>query len=168
MNFYLNLIIFNPLEALLLILFVSLSEKDKINIKKLPYCFVLGCINLLLQETGNLINNNMYKVVYDVIVSIVFLSFTLQYVYGMLSNKPIRPSRYFYSCLFNYISLFISVIIIDYFTKLEIWFPTSENLPSVYNMIVVDVLIKILQFIMLFIILKGERFYEKSVKEIGD
>lgn len=168
MNFILNLVIYNPLESLILISFVAFLNKEKFKIKNMFECFLLGAVNLFLQYPGQFIDNSVITLTYDVLINNVFLAITLYFAYYYIFNNSPKIYKCFYACIFNYTSLGIAIYLVDTFSTFEVWFPTTQQLPSITNMISVDIIVKLLQFLMLFIFEKGVVYIEKFIKKTSN
>lgn len=169
MNFILNLLIFNPLEAIILVLFINSLSKEKFKVKNLLHCFVLGAVNLLVQYLNIFIKNDIMIFVYDILVALILMPFILYAFVINIYNKPIKISLCFAACLFNFITICLGIRFTSYFDTFEIWFNSSNIFPRIIDMIYVDSIIKFVQFIILFIFIKGVRFYhEKVFKENSD
>lgn len=164
MNLTLSLIIYNPLEALVLILFVTSLLKDKFTLKKLNSCFVLGAINLLFQYPSKFFDNSLFIFIYDIVITLIVMSFTLYIYYFYTFHKSPKIFKCFLACLFNFITIYIGVYVSRIVGITDIIFSSKySNLITEFS---VNMIIKIVQFISLFIIKFGVDFYnEKNIKK---
>lgn len=87
MSFITNLIIFNPLEALLLILFVNIYQKNRVTQRDIPFIMLLSTVNLLVQSVNVFLRNEIAVFIYDVAVSLLFMPIILYFVYVYAFKK---------------------------------------------------------------------------------
>lgn len=81
MSFIPSLLIYNPLEALFLIMFCDIFTKRKFTLSTIGHAYGLGFINLLIQSVNNFIADGIIKGAYIMIASTVMLGLVLMTYY---------------------------------------------------------------------------------------
>lgn len=161
MNFTLSLIIYNPLEAIVLILFLVSLSREKFKIKNLLSCFVLGAVNLVLQHPDKFIQNEVLIFIYDVFVALVLMSFTSYFAYLLMFKKSISLYKCFLACVFNFITIYIGIYAVQLSGVTDVVFVTRySNLISEF---LINFTIKVIQFVLLIILNYGVNFIMKNL-----
>lgn len=146
MNFTMSLLIYNPLEALLLLTACYLfrdksSINTKFNFKKyIIHSYILGFIFLLIQYPMVWIENPVMFFIYNNFIGIIVMSYLLFFY-----NKKIRNKINLMKCFAIFIIYFISI---DFILNL---FNFSYNLDrALLDEFIINIVFKICQFILLF------------------
>lgn len=164
LNFWLSALIYNPLEAFILIYFCSIFTKIEINKNIIKHCYLLGFINLLIQYISIYIESKSISFLYDLLIALIISPFVLIFYLKIFIIEIFKIRYCFYSCIFNFISLYISIIFIDSFKLLNIWYSSYDIYPNILCMFVTDSIIKIVQFLLLYLFKIGDYYYEKNFK----
>lgn len=164
LNFWLSALIYNPLEAFILIYFCSIFTKIEIHKNIVKNCYLLGFINLLIQYVSIYIESKSLSFLYDLIVALIVSPVILVFYSRLFIIKIFKIRYCFYACIFNFISLYISIIFIDSFKLLDIWYSSYSIYPSNLYMFITDSIIKIFQFLLLYLFKIGDCYYEKNFK----
>lgn len=163
MNFTLSLIIYNPLEAIVIILFLVSLSREKFEIKNLLSCFVLGAINLVLQYPNKFIQNEVLIFIYDVFVALVLMSFTSYLTYLLTFKKSICMYKCFLASVFNFVTIYVGIYFVQLIGITDIFFNVEQPLISEF---LANFTIKVVQFVLLIILNYGVNFYnEKFIKK---
>ena len=156
LNFWLSALIYNPLEAFILIYFCK-------NIIK--HCYLLGFINLLFQySTVVYIQNESLSLIYDLVLALVISPFILLIYLKIFSIILLKLQICFYACIFNFISLYMVIILIDTIKNNTIIF---NEIRSLEYEIFINLTIKIFQLLLFLIFRLGEMFMKKILKQIA-
>lgn len=151
LNFWLSALIYNPLEAFILIYFCSIFTEIKIDKNIIKHCYLLGFINLLFQYVTIWINDKVLSLSYDLFVALIISPFILAFYSKFFIFSIFELKICFYACIFNFLSLYISIIIINLFDCWDIWYPVYEVYPNDMSMFNTDFSIKTLQFLILYL-----------------
>ena len=158
-NTYLSLLIFNPLEAAVLFLAATGDFKLVFSRKFIKHWFVLGTINFVFQYTVNLIPIGIINLLYSYLNSIFLISFVLYYYLNIILKIKINKINIFLATLFNLISVLFILLV----TKDFVGFICVPSNFSIIREILVNFVIKIFQFLLLYIFWRV--IYEKFCKE---
>ena len=163
LNFWLSALIYNPLEAFILIYFCSIFTKIEINKSIIRYFYLLGFINLIFQYCAKIINNNLYAFIYNIFITL-FLSEVILYIFiNKILMYKIKFKICVYSSIFNFITLYISIILINNI-KVVTLFNTTR---SIEHEFFVNFFIKVFQIFLLFILKSGVIFMKNLLKNIA-
>lgn len=152
MTFVTSLILYNPLEVLVIILFCNVLENKKFEMKMLKYCYILGTIFLFIQYINLYIPNLILQFIYNVIVTLVIMPivaykyFKHIYKYKLLSC--------FYSLIFIFIS---SMLLTQIFNILFGEIFTNVFINCEYEFIF-NIILRVVQFLLIFILYKRKCF----------
>ena len=158
-NTYLSLLIFNPLEAAVLFLAATGDFKLVFSRKFIKHWFILGTINFVFQYTVNLIPIGIINLLYSYLNSIFLISFVLYYYLNIILKIKINKINIFLATLFNLISVLFILLV----TKDFVGFICVPSNFSIIREILVNFVIKIFQFLLLYIFWRV--IYEKFCKE---
>lgn len=160
MNFTLSLIIYNPLEAIVIILFLVSLSREKFKIKNLLSCFILGAVNLVLQYPNKFIQNEVLVFIYDVFVALVLMSFTSYFAYLLTFKKSISMYKCFLASVFNFVTIYIGIYTVQLLGITDIFFNVEQPLISEF---LTNFTIKVIQFVLLIILNYGVNFIMKNL-----
>lgn len=160
MNFTLSLIIYNPLEAIVIILFLVSLSREKFKIKNLLSCFILGAVNLILQYPNKFIQNEVLVFIYDVFVALVLMSFTSYFAYLLTFKKSISMYKCFLASVFNFVTIYIGIYTVQLLGITDIFFNVEQPLISEF---LTNFTIKVIQFVLLIILNYGVNFIMKNL-----
>ena len=162
MSFITNLIIFNPLEALLLILFVNIYQKNRVTQRDIPFIMLLSAVNLLVQSVNVFLRNEIAVFIYDVAVSLLFMPIILYFVYVYAFKKIPKVFECFMAGSFNFVTIFIALYLAEKFSVCSVSFNIEQGL---FSKLFCNTFIKVVQYTLLTILKLGAYFYEKVSKE---
>lgn len=165
LNFWLSVLIYNPLEAFILIYFCSIFTEIRINKSIIKHCYILGFINLLFQYYTMYITIKSLSFYYDLFIALIISPVILIFYLKFFIIKKIKIKLCFYACIFNFLSLYLSVAILNSVKILEIWYPSYSVYPNSVSMFITDLIIKILQFLLLYLFKVGDFYYERNFKK---
>lgn len=159
-----SLLLYNPLEALILILFCDIFTKRKFNKIDIVHCYILGGINLFVQSIKFLFSNLSIIFIYDILVNFIFMCIICYFYYNLFMMKPgnrIRFSLILIPQIFNYCTIFFIVYVFNYI------FGNVYNLGfnSKFYELFANISLRIMQIIIIFIIKYGVNLYEKYTKK---
>ena len=159
-NTYLSLLIFNPLEAAVLFLAATGDFKLVFSRKFIKHWFILGSINFIFQYLASCLDVGFFQLFFNHINSIIIMSIILKIYNNLVTRMNIKLKECFYSAIFNAITILLGIMI---GTKI---FDLSVVVKSVGSMeIIINLLIKLIQFLLLYIffwrIFKNEKFCKK-------
>lgn len=157
-NTYLSLLIFNPLEAAVLFLAATGDFKLVFSRKFIKHWFILGTINFVFQYLASCLDIGFAKLFVNHINSIV-LAAVILYIYLKYILKIFKPKfKVLTVALYNAITI---IFILIFFENI-----ISYNF-NIYDEIIVNFIIKVLQFLLLYIFFKGVKKYEKFCKKFN-
>lgn len=149
MNFWLSALIYNPLEAFILIYFCSIFTKIEIHKNIVKHCYLLGLVNLLIQYITFLLNNELLSFIYDLIVALVIMPLVLNTYIIVLYRKYIKFIVCIYSCIFNFITIFYFNCIMN---NLNIILYNYNGYSSSIEELFVNICLRLIQSLFIFII----------------
>lgn len=162
-NFTASLFLYNPLEAMILVLFLITINRDKFRFKHISFVMTLGTVNLLIQSIDKLICKDFFVFAYDTVVSLVFMPVTLYFTYFYMFNRSPRITRCFFACCFNFITIFIGLYLVEKLDLYEIvYIGVYANLISELH---INLFIKTLQIVCLYFIKFGVWLYYEKISE---
>lgn len=156
-NAYLSLLIFNPLEAAVLFLAATGDFKLVFSRKFIKHWFILGSINFVFQYLASCLDIGFARLFVNHFNSIIVMGIILKLYNDFILKINIKLKRNFYSSCFNAISILFGIMIS---TKI---FDLSVITGSVWSIeIVINLFIKLIQFLLLYIFFwrffKNEKF----------
>lgn len=158
-----SLLLYNPLEALVLILFCDIFTKRKFKKTDIIHCYILGGLNLFVQSIRYLFSDPMFLLVYDVIVVFIFGFILLYFYYFLFIGVCIKLRVVLFSHIFNYITIcFVMFLFNIIFNNVY----NSGFSSKIYELLA-NLSLRILQVVCLFIIKFGVLIYEKFVKKFS-
>lgn len=157
-NTYLSLLIFNPLEAAVLFLAATGDFKLVFSRKFIKHWFILGSINFVFQYLAFCLDVGFARLFTNHINSIILASIIL-YIYLKHILKVYKSNlKIVIAALYNAITI---IFILIFFENI-----ISYNF-NIYDEIIVNFIIKVLQFLLLYIFFKGVKKYEKFCKKFN-
>lgn len=163
LNFWLSALIYNPLEAFILIYFCSIFTEIKIDKNIIKHCYILGFVNLLFQYIGKSIGNNAHVFIYNIFVALILTPILLYIYIKLIFFKKINFVICIYSAIFNFVTLYIALLIINSFKNITVF-----NVDRSFNHeLFVNFLIKIIQLFIFLQFKKGVGFMKKILKLIA-
>ena len=163
LNFWLSALIYNPLEAFILIYFCSIFAEIKIDKNIIKHCYIFGFISLLIQYIGKFVENNTYAFIYNIFVALVASPILLYIYIKLIFFKQINFVICIYSAIFNFITLYIALLIINAFKNITVF---NVDRSFSYEFFV-NLLIKIIQLFIFLQFKKGVGFMKKILKLIA-
>lgn len=159
-NTYLSLLIFNPLEAAVLFLAATGDFRQVFSKRFIKHWFILGSINFVFQYLASCLDIGFARLFANYISSIVIMGMILLFYFKYILKINIKISIILYSVLFN----IVTILFILTFSKNIITYNFN-----VYEEIVTNLLIKIIQFLLLNIfyggIYRNEKFCKKHFEK---
>lgn len=157
MSFLPSLLLYNPLEALILILFCDVFTKRKFKKIDILHCLGLGVINFVFQYASMLMTDSRLVLIYDLLM-VVVTGFILLVYYKTLISKEIKLSHSVYAMIFSFTTIPIvcnlANIIIEDIYKL--------GFSNKYDELLINLTLRVLQFIVILIIKLGVSKFEKG------
>lgn len=157
MSFLPSLVLYNPLEALVIILICDLFTKRKFKLIDIVHCYVLGAINLMIQYISVFINDSALQLIYNIFVSLILTSIITYLYYNLAIKERINLIYAFYALGLQYISVSIAVYILN-----SIIPNAYTNVISVKYELITNLCLRIAQIIIIFTIYLIRR--NKNVK----
>lgn len=159
-NTYFSLLIFNPLEAAVLFLAATGDFKLVFSKRFIKHWFILGSINFVFQYLASCLDIGFARLFINHFNSIVIMGVILKFYIDFIVKINIKSKRIFYSSSFNAISILLGIMIS---TKI---FDLSVIIGSVWNVeIAINLFIKLIQFLLLYIFFGGFFKNEKFCKK---
>lgn len=166
MNILWSLILYNPLEALTLILFCDMISKRKFRFFDVLHCYILGTINLLFQISRMLFDNKIIILFLDLFVALVIMTITLNLYYNkqILSKSECEKTTLkhsFCAIALNYVSIMISTFVLNsLFGKIY-----DSNYTTSYYEFISNIFIRLIFLLIVGFISDWRLKYEKRTKE---
>ena len=163
MNFWLSALIYNPLEAFILIYFCSIFAEIKIDKNIIKHCYILGFINLLIQYIDKFILNDELSFIYNIFITLFLSEIILNlYIKKILLNS-IEFKICIYSSIFNFITLYLSIVLINSIKTITVF----NTIRSFEYELFVNLFIKIIQILLLITLKNGVDFMKNLLKKIA-
>lgn len=155
-NTYLSLLIFNPLEAAVLFLAATGDFKLVFSRKFIKHWFILGTINFVFQYLCDSFSFSKIHLFLTYFINIFILGIVLYlYIKNFKLFNKITIKECLIAAIFNLVTIFIIILI---FTQFKNNFISPLNI-SIVEEILINFLIKILQYLFLYIFWR--KLYEK-------
>lgn len=163
-NTLLNLILYNPLEALLIVLFVYIVSNKSFKMSKSIFFYIfLGSINFIFQNLTELFNDNMGIFVISLFEALVTLPLILYLYILNFCKEKVKLFLCFLAGVFNFITIYIGVYICEIFSVGQMVFVNKYI--DVISELNINITIKIVQFLLIIFVKLGVDFYEKVFKK---
>lgn len=148
MNIFLSLLIFNPLEALVLF-WAAIGDKSKVFRKEnIIHFYILGTINFVFQYLIGNLEPSIINLMIEYLYSIIIASFILKFYILYFIKINVKLIKCFSSIIFTIVTTMFVVIILSNLTKIEL-----ITIPNIFIETIVNFIIKILQFLLLLLLL---------------
>ena len=164
MNFYLSLLIYNPLEAFILIYFCSIFGNFKLNKNILKECYILGSINLAVQYMGRNIENDALMFLYDIFISIIVTPILL-FIFIRLFHNITDIKLCIFSAIFNFLTLFASLFLLNFIKGIDVIFTGFYS--EILHEFLLNIYIKIFQIFILYLLRIGVIVLKDLLKKIA-
>jgi hypothetical protein len=164
MNFILSFLIYNPLEAMIIILLMLLVSKNNMKIDAIILnSYILGTLNLVFQSMTELSYGTIIYPIIDVIVQFVILPVILCEYCNRIMNIRLRFYKIY---ILRILCSFTTLIILLLFNRFSI-VNIFANCIYVHQELFANLSIRIIQFAILRTvkIMKGDAEYERTTKE---
>lgn len=162
MSVWLSLLIFNPLEVM--VLFWAVTGDYKMVFKKcnIKHFYIVGSINFVFQYLSELVPTGIFYLISQYFINIVVIAI-ISYFY-LIKNKVVTK---FVNCLFSSIFNLITImIIISFYSLIFDKFLQVQHIELLLE-IIVNLVIRIFQFLLLYNIFTFWRIQnEKYLKKI--
>lgn len=163
LNFWLSALIYNPLEAFILIYFCSIFSFIEIDKNIIKHCYILGFINLSIQYIDKFILDDKLSFIYNIFITLFLSEIILNlYIKKMLLNN-IEFKTCIYSSVFNFITLYLSIISINSIKVITVF----NTIRSFEYELFINLFIKIIQILLLMILKNGVDFMKNLLKKIA-
>lgn len=149
MNIIMSLLIYNPIEALLLIMFCNIVTSRKFNKFDVLYLYVLGDINFAAQFIGILIRPVLLSMFYDIFATFVIYPISLYLFYNYIICKN-ENNRIKFSI--TLLALFLNFVVLSFTANtLNIFLNNGFNgvFNDIYNEFIYNLVARILYVILL-------------------
>lgn len=159
MNIFLSLLIFNPLEAVVLFL-AAIGDKSKVFRKEnIKHFYILGTINFILQYLTWEIKPSLVGLFITHFYSIFISAFILKFYIITFLKINLKFITALFSMLYTIVTIMICVIIINLFIS----FGTDAD--NIFEEIATNVLIKLFQFLLLYLFY-GRSLWSRKLKKV--
>ena len=164
-NVYLTLLIFNPLEAAVLLVMALKNFKIVFSKNNIKHLYILGILNYISQYLVGIIPASYLRLFLNFLNSVLIMGCILYCFLNIVNIKKIKLSRCFLATSFNLVTTAASLILLqDIFGFFAI--PSDSFL---FREFLINLIIKIIQFLLLYIFIGGflynEKFCKKFIKE---
>lgn len=146
MNIFLSLLIFNPLEAIVLF-WAAIGDKSKVFRKEnIKHFYILGTINFYLQYFVENLPPSIINLFLTYFYSILIPAFILKIYFLKIMKINIKFLRCFFAMIFTAITILFGIIVVNNF-----FFNAGIEVTNIYIEIIVNLFIKFIQLLLLFI-----------------
>lgn len=161
MSFLPSLLLYNPLEAFIILLFCNVCSGTKTKTRIILDSYILGTLNFVVQYPNMLLGNSMWQLIYNIFVMLILMPVIL-YLYSKKKYKH-RAVTCFLSNIFAFIT---SAGICFAFNNMFECIPNGVFLNGAYEM-VANLVLRIVQLFLILILYKGKCLYEKVSQKDG-
>lgn len=166
-----SFLLYNPLEAMIIILPLWISNKDKINLNNkkilfkifIKHCYVLGCLFLLIQLPLTYLKQTLFYIIYD-----SFICFILMLGILIFYNKILFKETKIINCLMILLLYFISLVFI--ISNNQFYLNYINNANPFINELIINLYTRFIQFLLIifggFIMLK-KNLIKTAKKNLG-
>lgn len=168
MNILFSLLLYNPLESFVLIRFCDIFTKRKFNKYDFINCYVLGAINLVVQNFRVVFDNRVNLLFYDLFTAFVPMSILLLIYYNKMCASCKSENINFKISILAQTMNFLAISLMVMFSNTIFGNIFNSNYVSDYYEFIVNILLKIFQIFVIIIINNGVIIYEKHFKETAN
>lgn len=153
-----SLLLYNPLESLVLVLFCNIAINRLFNKKDFIFCYLLGSVNLFFQYFSTMIISKSISFIIDYLVVFVCMPIILYILYDKLISEKIRFSICFKAIIYSFVTMSVSIFILNsVFSNAYSFGCINSNYEFIYNALVRLIQITIILFFRLVVGKLGKR-----------
>lgn len=156
-----SLLLYNPIEALVLILFCDIFTKRKFKKTDIIHCYILGGINLLIQSIKYLFSDTTTVFIYDIVSVFVIGSMVLYFYYFIIIGCNIKFKYIIMSHVVNYVFTCFIIFFLNYMFN-EVY---KFGFKSYEYEFLANILLRICEITIFLIIKFGVKLYERHLKK---
>lgn len=162
MSFLPSLLLYNPLEAFIILLFCNVCSGTKTKTRIILDSYILGTLNFIVQYPNMLLENPMWQLIYNIFVMLIVMPF-ISYIYSKNKFKY----KFIICWLANMFALITSAVIVCVVNTFVMPMLSNVFVNSVYEL-AVNLILRMFQAFLIFILYKGKCFYEKVAQKDGN
>jgi hypothetical protein len=161
MSFLPSLLLYNPLEAFIILLFCNVCSGTKTKTRIILDSYILGTLNFVVQYPNMLLENPMWQLVYNIFVVLIVMPII---VYLYCHNKFKFSYRI---CTAANLFILSTGMIVAWFSNTFITTViTNEFENGCYEMIF-NLVLRAFELLLILILYKGKCLYEKVSQKDG-
>lgn len=161
MSFLPSLLLYNPLEAFIILLFCNVCSGTKTKTRIILDSYILGTLNFVVQYPNMFLENPVWQLIYNTIDTIIFMSFA---VYILFKNRHKYP---FKICVGSSAFILISSVALMWFVNTRIKVVLTNVFTDKVDELIFNLILRIFQLFLIFILYKGKCLYEKVSQKDG-
>lgn len=155
MSFLPSLLLYNPLEAFIILLFCNVCSGTKTKIRIILDSYILGTLNFVVQYPNMLLESPVWQLIYNIFVAIIGMSFTVYLLFKKKYNYSFKL------CVGSSVFIFLSSIILIWITNNYIKIIMTNVFDNTLDEFIINLILRVIQLFLIFILYKGKCFYEK-------
>lgn len=161
MSFLPSLLLYNPLEAFIILLFCNVCSGTKTKTRIILDSYILGTLNFVVQYPNMFLENSMWQLIYNIFVMLILMPVIL-YLYSKKKYKY-RAVICFLSNMF----VFATIAFLSWFMNTFIVTTLTNSFTNKTYELIFNLVLRILQLFLIFILYKGKCLYEKVSQKDG-
>lgn len=161
MSFLPSLLLYNPLEAFIILLFCNVCSGTKTKTRIILDSYILGTLNFVVQYPNMLLENPMWQLIYNIFVMLILMPVIL-YLY---SKKRYKHRAVI--CFLSNIFVFATIAFLSWFMNTFIATTLTNSFANKAYELFFNLVLRILQLFLIFILYKGKCLYEKVSQKDG-
>lgn len=161
MSFLPSLLLYNPLEAFIILLFCNVCSGTKTKTRIILDSYILGTLNFVVQYPNMLLENSMWQLIYNIFVVLILMPII---VYLYCYNK----FKFSYKiCTAANLFILSTGMVVAWFSNTFITTViTNEFENGCYEMIF-NLVLRAFELLLILILYKGKCLYEKVSQKDG-
>lgn len=161
MSFLPSLLLYNPLEAFIILLFCNVCSGTKTKIRIILDSFILGTLNFVVQYPNMLLESPVWQLIYNIFVAIIVVPIIL-YIFTLKRYK-----YKFIICWLSVAFLFTTVAVLSWINNTFIGENFTNCFISKNYELIFNLILRAIQLLLIFILYKGKCLYEKVSQKDG-
>lgn len=159
MSFLPSLLLYNPLEAFIILLFCNVCSGTKTKTRIILDSYILGTLNFVVQYPNMLLDGSLIQMVYNIFSVLILMSITVYICFHKKYNFKI--------CIGSSVFILISTTFLMWFVNSFIKIILINKFYNGIDELVFNLILRVLQIFLIFILYKGKCLYEKVSQKDG-
>ncbi len=161
MSFLPSLLLYNPLEAFIILLFCNVCSGTKTKTRIILDSYILGALNFVVQYPNMLLESPVWQLTYNIFVAIIIMPIIL-YIFTLKRYK-----YKFVICWLSTAFLFATVAILSWINNMFVDETFTNCFTDKIYEFIFNLILRVIQLLLIFILYKRKCLYEKVSQKDG-